>query len=477
MNLVLEGRIGVVEAAEIIGLTERQVWRILKAYKEQGAAALTHGNRGHQPSNATPRELRQKVVDLARSKYAGLNHTHFSEILAEREGILLSRATIRNMLVREGLPSHRHRRPTRFRYRRARTPQEGMLIQMDGSQHDWLQGKSPFFTLLLAVDDATGTVPYALFCEQESLQGYFLLIEGIIRRRGLPLAIYTDRHAVFKHTRPVFHPKDDENNKRQTQFSRAMKQLGIQMILARSPQGKGRVEKMMGTFQDRLVAELHLAGINNMDEANRFLEDFLPRFNKRFGVSPAQFESAYRRINPDIDLATILCCHHNRKVSRDNIVRYNWRTLQLLPNSSRKSYVGTQVLIREYNDGKLEVVSDAGITIAAVEAPHKPQYFTVSRQQAEHDRKDIPQWLEIILRQKNDTKEPLMPDIPLKRHPTIRQQTRWEAVKEARSRGLSERATASLLAMSRKTVKKYRSTVSPPLYHPRINLKMQVLAK
>ena len=123
------------------------------------------------------------------------------------------------------------------------------------------------------------------------------------------------------------------------------------------------------------------------------------------------------------------------------------------------------------------MVSDAGITIAAVEAPHKPQYFTVSSQQAEHDRKDIPQWLEIILRQKNDTKEPLMPDIPLKRHPTIRQQTRWEAVKEARSRGLSERATASLLAMSRKTVKKYRSTVSPPLYHPRINLKMQVLAK
>jgi len=252
MNLVLEGRIGVAEVAKILGLSERQTRRILKAYKEQGAAAMTHGNSGHQPSNAVPQELRQKVIDLARGKYAGLNHAHFSEILAEQEGILLSRSTIRNMLVGERLTSRRHRRPTRFRYRRARTPQEGMLIQMDGSHHDWLQGKGPCFTLLLAVDDATGIVPYALFCDQESLQGYFLLIEGIIRRRGLPLAIYTDRHSVFKHTRPVFHPKEDEKNKHQTQFSRAMKQLGIQMILARSPQGKGRVEKMVGTFQDRL---------------------------------------------------------------------------------------------------------------------------------------------------------------------------------------------------------------------------------
>jgi len=182
-------------------------------------------------------------------------------------------------------------------------------------------------------------------------------------------------------------------------------------------------------------------------------------------------------VSPDINLATILCCHHTRKVSRDNTVRYRWRTLQLLPDSSRKSYVGTHVLIREYNDGKLEVVSDAGIIIASEEAPHKPNYFIVSSQQSEHDRKDIPQWLEVILRQKNDTKEPQMSDLPLMRHPTIRQQTRWDAVKEARSRGLSERATASLLAMSRKTVKKYKSTVSPPLYHPRINLKMQVLAK
>lgn len=265
MDLVLEGRMGVEEAARVIGLSERQAWRILKAYREQGALVLAHGNRGRQPSNAIPEELRQRVVNLARTTYAGLNHTHFSEMLAEREGIMLSRSTVRNMLADEGLTSQRRKRPPRFRYRRARTPQEGMMIQMDGSHHDWLEGRGPWLTLLLAVDDATGTVPYALFREQEDTQGYFLLIEGIIRRRGVPLAIYTDRHSVFKHTRPAFRPRGNAGSRRQTQFSRAMKQLGISMILARSPQGKGRVEKMAGTFQDRLVSKMRLAGVSNMN--------------------------------------------------------------------------------------------------------------------------------------------------------------------------------------------------------------------
>jgi hypothetical protein len=162
-----------------------------------------------------------------------------------------------------------------------------MRVQIDGSHHDWLEGRGPWLTLLLAVDDATGTVPHALFREQEDTHGYFLLIDGLIRRRGIPAAIYTDRHSVFKPTRPVFHARDCTGNRRQTQFARAMKELGISMILARSPQGKGRVEKMAGTFQDRLVSELRLAAVSNIHEADGFLEDFLPRFNMRFGVSPS----------------------------------------------------------------------------------------------------------------------------------------------------------------------------------------------
>jgi AraC-like DNA-binding protein len=254
-----------------------------------------------------------------------------------------------------------------------------------------------------------------------------------------------------------------------------MKQLGISMILARSPQGKGRVEKMAGTFQDRLVSELRLAGVSNMNEANRLLEDFLPRFNMRFGVSPSQLESAYRRASPELDLATILCCHHIRKVSRDNTVRYGWRTLQLLPDSRRQSYAGIRVLLREYHDGKLEVVSDAGI-IDAEEAPHKPRYFAASSQKPDHDPGSIPQWLESILRQKSDFKESsIPPGATTIRRPTIRQQSRWDAVQEARSRGLSERATARLLGMSRKTVRRYRSTVSPPVNRPKCSAKTPAL--
>lgn len=475
MNLVLEGRMGVEEAARVIGLSERQAWRILKAYREQGALVLAHGNRGRQPSNAIPEELRQRVINLARTTYAGLNHTHFSEMLAEREGIMLSRSTVRNMLADEGLTSQRRKRPPRFRYRRARTPQEGMMIQMDGSHHDWLEGRGPWLTLLLAVDDATGTVPYALFREQEDTQGYFLLIEGIIRRRGVPLAIYTDRHSVFKHTRPAFRPRGNAGSRRQTQFSRAMKQLGISMILARSPQGKGRVEKMAGTFQDRLVSEMRLAGVSNMNEANRLLEDFLPRFNMRFGVSPLQLESAFRRASPSLDLATILCSHHIRKVSRDNTLRYGWRTLQLLPDSRRQSYAGIRVLLREYPDGKLEVVSDGRI-IDAEEAPYKPRHFAASSQKTNHDPGSIPQWLESILRQKSDSKQSsIPPGATTIRRPTIHQQARWDAVQEARGRGLSERATARLLGMSRKTVRRYRTAVSPPVNRSRRSTKTPAL--
>jgi transposase len=466
MNLVLEGRIGVGEAARVMELSERQAWRILKAYREEGAVAFAHGNGGRRPVNTTPVDLKEKVINLARGRYAGLNHTHLSELLAEWEGMTLSRSTVRSILTDAGLTSHRHRRAPRYRYRRIRTPHEGMLIQMDGSHHDWLEGRGTCFTLLLAVDDATGTVPYALFREQEDTYGYFLLIEGIIRRRGIPMAIYTDRHSVFKPTRPTFNTADRTGGKRQTQFARAMKELGISMILARSPQGKGRVEKMAGTFQDRLVSELRLAGVSTMQEANRALKDFLPRFNTRFGVPPSQIESAYRPANPELNLAAVLCCRHVRKVARDNTVRYGWRTLQLLPGTNRRSYAGTRIQLREYHDGRLEVACD-GTLISTREAPPKPRYFNSDRWGLDPDHGNLPQWLENIMRQKSDPNQHLPPGSTLARHPTIHQQTRWDAIQEARGRGLSLRAMAKQLGMSRKTVRKYKAAVAPPTYPTR----------
>ena len=288
-----------------------------------------------------------------------------SELLRETEGIDIPRSTLRRLLVNAGENSPRGRRPPKHRSRRQRMPREGMLIQIDGSHHRWLGDDGPQFTLLLAVDDATGIVPGALFCELEKTSSYFQLLETLIRRCGLPLALYTDRHAVFKYT-----PSSD-SAAAPTQFSRAMDELGIQLIFARSPQAKGRVERTAGTFQDRLVTELRLAGAITIDDANRVLEDFLPRFNSRFKVPAQESEAAYRPVDDEINLEKVLCFKYRRRVARDNTVRYRRRTLQLLPGTDRTSYAGTVVDVLERLDGRLEV-QHQGRDIASQEAPPRP---------------------------------------------------------------------------------------------------------
>jgi len=384
-------------------------------------------------------------------------------MLGEREGVALSRSTVREILTAAGLTSPRHRRPPKHRFRRERMSHEGMLLQIDGSYHDWLEGRGPWFTLLLAIDDATGTVPCAIFREQEDTDGYLVLLEGIIHTRGIPMAIYCDRHSVFKHTRPIFQTADRAKQTRPTQFSRAMKELGISVILARSPQAKGRVEKAAGTFQDRLVSELRLTGVSSIGDANRVLADFLPRFNRRFGVPPLQKGPAYRQADPQLDLAAILCCRHSRRVARDNTVRYHWRTLQLLPDSSGRSCAGYRVEIRQYPDGRLEV-NYQGRVIDTREAPPRPGYFRPGGTEPALGHEPMPPWLDIILTaqgNRNRAKAPSRSTVP--RGPTPRQQARWDAVHEAKHRGLSERAIATMLGISRNTVSKYASAISPPI--------------
>ena len=200
-----------------------------------------------------------------------------------------------------------------------------MLIQLDGSFHRWLREDGPQFTLLIAVDEATGCVVNALFCEHEDAHSYFLLIHGLVQHLGLPVALYTDRHGVFRHTPGSGLPG------MATQFSRAMDELGVQMIFALSPKAKGRVERTAGTFQDRLVTELRLASAGSIGEANSALEQFLPRFNQRFQVPPQRPEPAFRPLNPELCLEQVLCFKHRRRVARDNTVRFQLHTLQLLP--------------------------------------------------------------------------------------------------------------------------------------------------
>jgi len=370
LNLVLEGWMGVGEAAYVLGLSERHTWRILAAYRKVGAAALSHGNRGRRPTNATSPMVKAQVVDLAHERYKGVNHTHLTELLAEREGVVLSRSTVRRLLVGAGLPSPRHRRPPRHRCRRERMPQEGMLVQVDGSHHRWLEERGPWSTLLLAVDDATGSVPYALFREQEDTEGYFRLMTGIVQRCGIPLALYSDRHIVFRQPRPQGDISESSiaDNRKPTQFGRAMRELGVTQVFAHSPEAKGRVERANGTFQDRLVAELRLAGASTLVEANSILEAFLPRFNERFGVPAAQPELAYRPVDPGLDIEAVLCIKERRRVAKDNTVQYHGHTLQLFPGTDCPSYAGARVEVQKRLDGCL-LVSCRGKILTPGEAP------------------------------------------------------------------------------------------------------------
>jgi transposase len=355
LNLVMEGRLGVEEAAYIMGLSERHTWRILASYRKVGAAALSHGNRGYRPANATNEETQQRIITLASTRYAGINHTHLTELLAEREGLSLARSTVRRLLVNNGIPSPRHRRPPSHRCRRERMPQEGMLVQIDGSHHHWLEERGDCFTLLLAVDDATGSVPYALFQEQEDTAGYFRLMKGIIQGKGLPLALYSDRSLIFRSAVPGNGEALPADKLGPTQFSRAMRELGVAQIFAQSPEAKGRIERANGTFQDRLVTELRLAGARNIAEANNILAAFLPRFNERFGVPASQQEVAYRTVGQELDLDAVLCVTEYRRVARDNTVRYHGRTLQLYPDADRPTYAKRRVEVQERLDGQLRV--------------------------------------------------------------------------------------------------------------------------
>ena len=423
---------------------------------------------------------------LARTRYARVNHTHLTELLAEREEIVLGRSTVRRILVGAGMASPRRRRPPLHRVRRQRMSQEGMLVQVDGSVHAWLEERGPRCTLLLAIDDATSTVPYALFRHEEDTHGYFLLMQELIRRCGVPLALYSDRHAVFKYV-PGSHQSPAP-----TQFGRAMAELGVEQIFARSPEAKGRVERANGTFQDRLVTELRLAGARTISEANQVLWAFLTRFNKRFGVPPAQSTNAYRSPDPDLNLAGILCFKHSRKVARDNTVKYNWHTLQLLPSSERSTYVGAHVVVQERLDGKLVVCYQNQI-VPTQEAPPRPGVLrtlnatrglgsvTVENLAAGmdtngiggHEREGLGAMTAIgrglaAGRLTTDREsEAVHPKAQPPRPPTPRQRARWKAVQRAKRRGLSLRAIARELGISRITVRKYVEASSPPVYPDR----------
>jgi transposase len=357
LNAVNQKKLSLKQAAQLMETSLRHAKRLLAGYRQRGAAALAHGNRGRIAYNKVNDSIRAVVVDLARNRYRGFNQQHFSEKLRDREGIPLSLSTVRRILLKEGISSPRKRRAPQHRSRRERYPQAGMLLQTDGSPHDWLEGRGPRLCLIGAIDDATDEVPQAFFQYQEDSAGYLRLLQAMVLSHGIPLALYHDQHTIFES------PKNKEpslaeqlaGKKPLTQLGRVLKELGINSISANSPQAKGRVERLWRTFQDRLVSELRLAGACTLAEANHVLREFLPEYNRRFSVPAKELGSAYRQLPAGFKPEEYFCFKYPRTVGGDNVVRFGQQRLQVLPSPHRQSYAHCQVEVQQRLDGSLAI--------------------------------------------------------------------------------------------------------------------------
>lgn len=373
LTRVVEGAITLQEAAVVMGLSVRQARRLKGGLLREGPGALTHGNRGQVSTRRTPAATAARVVTLYQTTYHGCNVQHFTELLDQREEVQLGVATVRRILKTAGVVTPKTRRPGKHRARRERLPAEGMLIQVDATPFRWLGPGGPRWTLVGGVDDATSAPVGGLFREAEDATGYMLLFRAIVTAYGIPAAVYHDRHGIFRlSTRQRSTMEEDFARERfPTQVGRLLAELGIESIVATSPQAKGRVERPWRTHQDRLVQELRLAGVTTLAEANAFLPEYFARYRARFAVPPRSEESAYVPMGPEIDLERLFCFKYTRKVAPDNTIRFAGQVLQIPPGPDRLSYARTVVDVHERLDQSLAVFYQ-GRHLLLVPAPTDP---------------------------------------------------------------------------------------------------------
>jgi len=324
----------------------------------EGAAALVHGNRERRPANRIDESHRARLLELARETYAGFNPVHMAETIAEEHpDLAVAARTLRRILAADGIAPVRTRRPPRHRSRRERMPRAGMLLQADGSDHDWLEGRGPRLTLIAGIDDAEGMLTGAVFRVAEDAAGYFDVLGQTARSVGLPLAFYTDRHPIFAKDpeRPPTLTEQLSGQRSLTQVGRALEALGVRWIPASSPQAKGRSERAWGTLQDRLVSELRRAGASTIEEAEVVLRRYLPRFNTRFGVPPMIEEPSWQAWPSRWPIEAELCFHYRRTVSRDATIPWDGTALAVPRRHDRQSWSGRRVTVEEHLDGSLWV--------------------------------------------------------------------------------------------------------------------------
>lgn len=349
---VLDQQINQQEAAEILRLSDRQVRRIVKRVRAEGERGVLHRWRGKEGRHRIDQKIKRRILEIYRRVYEGFGPTLASEKMLEREKIKVCDETLRLWLMQEGLWQVHKQKELKERQWRARKEHLGEMVQMDGSHHDWLEERGPKLVLMGYIDDATGRI-YAKFYEYEGTKPAMESLKGYIKKYGIPRSIYLDKHSTYKNNQKYSYRDWPFRDKEElTQFARACQQLGIDLIYAESPQAKGRVERMFGTLQDRLIKEMRLEGIKTLKEANEFLRRYLPGFNQKFNVA-AKESGEYHQSTEGVDLDEILSIQTEHVLRNDRTVIHQKRLYQVL-NKTRAQ----KVRVHEYLNGRMVIKHD-----------------------------------------------------------------------------------------------------------------------
>ena len=365
-----------VEAAELADISFRQFNRLVGRVKKKGDAGVVHGLRGKASKRRIGKEIRDKALGLYRRFYRGFGPTLASEKLEENHGIRISDESLRGMLLGAG-EWRRQRRVKQHRQWRERKGRFGEMVQMDGSHHDWLEGRGPGMVLMGYIDDATGTV-YGRFYEYEGTQPALDSFRRYVRRYGVPQSVYLDRHTTYKSPAKPTIEEELKGEKPLSQFERALKELRVRVIHAYSPQAKGRVERLFRTFQDRLVKEMRLKKVRTLEKANDFLEGYLPIYNRRFAILAREEGNLHRRLPVGATMNRILCQKAQRTLRNDFTVFHEKQLYQILDPVQVR-----HVLVENWTNGTMKIYAGAKVLRFKAIAINVAQKRSVKRQKAQ----------------------------------------------------------------------------------------------
>lgn len=350
IHQALDKRITQEKASELIGLSNRQLRRMIKRVREEGDDGISHRSRGKASNRRIPRKVKDQVLKLYREQYSDFGPTFASEKLLDVHQIKLSDETLRQWLNQGNIP-YEKRKGRKHRQWRERKHHFGEMIQMDGSHHDWLEGRGPECVFMGYIDDATGTVS-GRFYDYEGTMPAMDSFKRYIKRYGLPQSVYFDKHSTYKSTAKQTVEEELEDKKPMSQFERSLTELGVTVIHANSPQAKGRIERLFRTLQDRLVKEMRLAGVKSIDQANEFLKKYLPTYNTKFKVKPASEVGLHQPAPPMRELDKILCIKDERTVRNDFTIAHNGKLYQI-----KDAVKSQKVAVEQRIDGSLHITN------------------------------------------------------------------------------------------------------------------------